>query len=34
LTAVILTQMSVGRSMKATIDYLLGTLGGATYTGA
>jgi uncharacterized membrane protein YccC len=34
LTAVILTQMSVGRSMKATIDYLLGTVGGAIYTGA
>jgi len=34
LTAVILTQMSVGRSMKATIDYLLGTVGGAVYTGA
>jgi uncharacterized membrane protein YccC len=33
LTAVILTQMSVGRSMKATIDYLLGTIGGAIYTG-
>jgi uncharacterized membrane protein YccC len=33
LTAVILTQMSVGRSMKATIDYLLGTVGGAIYTG-
>jgi uncharacterized membrane protein YgaE (UPF0421/DUF939 family) len=29
LTAVILTQMSVGRSLKATTDYLLGTLGGA-----
>jgi uncharacterized membrane protein YccC len=34
LTAVILTQMSVGRSMKATIDYLVGTVGGAIYTGA
>jgi uncharacterized membrane protein YccC len=34
LTTVILTQMSVGRSMKATIDYLLGTVGGAVYTGA
>jgi uncharacterized membrane protein YccC len=33
LTAVIVTQMSVGRSMKATIDYLLGTVGGAIYTG-
>lgn len=33
LTAVILTQMSVGRSIKATIDYSLGTLGGAVYAG-
>jgi uncharacterized membrane protein YccC len=34
LTAVLLTQVSVGRSMKATIDYLLGTVGGAIYSGA
>jgi len=34
LTAVIVTQMSVGRALKATIDYLLGTLGGAIYGGA
>jgi uncharacterized membrane protein YccC len=34
LTAVIVTQMSVGRSLKATIDYLVGTLGGAVYGGA
>ena len=34
LTAVIVTQMSVGRSLKATIDYLAGTLGGAVYGGA
>lgn len=33
LTAVILTQMSVGRSVKATIDYALGTVGGAIYAG-
>lgn len=33
LTAVILTQMSIGRSVKATIDYSLGTLGGALYAG-
>lgn len=33
LTAVILTQMSVGKSVKATIDYVLGTLGGAVYAG-
>src|SRR5581483_4201614 len=31
LTAVIVTQMSVGRSLKATFDYLIGTLGGAIY---
>jgi uncharacterized membrane protein YccC len=34
LTAVILTQMSVGRSVKATTDYLAGTLGGAIFAGA
>jgi uncharacterized membrane protein YccC len=34
LTAVIVTQMSVGRSLKATFDYLAGTLGGAIYGGA
>ena len=34
LTAVIVTQMSVGRSLKATFDYLVGTLGGAIYGGA
>ena len=33
LTAVILTQMSVGRSVKATIDYSFGTLCGAIYAG-
>jgi uncharacterized membrane protein YccC len=33
LTAVIVTQMSVGRSLKATFDYLVGTLGGAVYGG-
>ncbi len=33
LTAVILTQMSIGKSVKATIDYFLGTLGGAIYAG-
>jgi uncharacterized membrane protein YccC len=33
LTAIILTQMSVGRSLKATIDYLMGTVGGAIYGG-
>ncbi|HUI14926.1 MAG TPA: FUSC family protein [Xanthobacteraceae bacterium] len=34
LTAVIVTQMSVGRSLKATFDYLAGTIGGAIYGGA
>ena len=34
LTAIIVTQMSVGRSLKATTDYLVGTLGGAIYGGA
>lgn len=34
LTAVIVTQMSVGRSLKATSDYLAGTVGGAIYGGA
>ena len=34
LTSIIVTQMSVGRSLKATRDYLVGTLGGALYGGA
>jgi uncharacterized membrane protein YccC len=34
LTAVLLTQVSVGQSLKATIDYLASTLGGALYAGA
>ncbi|WP_233026567.1 FUSC family protein [Rhodopseudomonas boonkerdii] len=34
LTAIIVTQMSVGRSLKATRDYLIGTIGGAVYGGA
>jgi uncharacterized membrane protein YccC len=33
LTAVIVTQMSIGRSLKVTIDYMVGTLGGAVYGG-
>ncbi|MBV8393265.1 MAG: FUSC family protein [Alphaproteobacteria bacterium] len=33
ITAVILTQISVGRSLKATTDYFLGTVGGAVYGG-
>ena len=34
LTAVVVTQVSVGRSLKATTDYLAGTLGGVIYGGA
>jgi uncharacterized membrane protein YccC len=34
LTAVILTQVTFGRSVKATIDYVIGTLCGAVYAGA
>jgi uncharacterized membrane protein YccC len=34
LTAIIVTQMSVGRSLKATRDYLIGTVGGALYGAA
>jgi uncharacterized membrane protein YccC len=34
LTAIIVTQMSVGRALKATFDYLVGTLGGAIYGAA
>lgn len=33
LTAVIVTQMSIGKSLKATFDYMEGTLGGAVYSG-
>src|ERR1700756_964956 len=34
LTAVVLTQVSFGRSLKATADYVIGTLGGVFYAGA
>jgi len=34
MTALILTQASVGRSLRAAIDYMIGTLGGAIYGGA
>lgn len=34
LTSLIVTQMSVGRSLKATRDYMIGTIGGAVYGGA
>jgi uncharacterized membrane protein YccC len=34
LTAVLVTQMSLGASVTATIEYFIGTLGGAIYAGA
>ena len=34
LTAVVVTQMSVGGSLRATIEYTIGTLGGAIYAAA
>src|SRR6478609_9588688 len=34
LTSLIVTQMSVGRSLQATRDDMLGTVGGAIYGGA
>src|SRR6202162_3591818 len=34
LTSLIVTQMSVGRSLKATRDYMFGTVGGALYGGS
>ncbi|KIZ37424.1 MULTISPECIES: FUSC family protein [Rhodopseudomonas] len=34
LTAIIVTQMSVGGSLKVAADYLIGTVGGALYGGA
>src|SRR5207253_6425781 len=34
LTSLIVTTMSVGRSLKATRDYMLGTIGGAIYGAA
>jgi uncharacterized membrane protein YccC len=34
LTSLIVTQMSVGRSLKVTRDYMFGTVGGAIYGGA
>ena len=33
LTAVVVTQMSMGGSMRATLEYIAGTLGGAVYAG-
>ena len=34
LTALIVTQMSVGRSLKTSVDYLFGTIGGTAYGAA
>ena len=34
LTAVVVSQMSVGGSLKATAEYIVGTMGGAIYGGA
>ena len=34
LTAVVVSQMSVGGSLRVTFEYLIGTLGGAIYAGA
>ena len=34
LTAVVVTQASVGGSLRATIEYMIGTLGGAIYAAA
>jgi uncharacterized membrane protein YccC len=34
LTAVVVTQVSVGGSLRATIEYIVGTLGGAIYAAA
>ncbi|WP_374308566.1 FUSC family protein [Methylocella sp.] len=34
LTAVIMSQLSLGRSVKATLDYFAGTVGGALISGA
>jgi uncharacterized membrane protein YccC len=34
LTALVVTQVSVGGSVRATVDYLTGTLGGAIYASA
>ncbi len=34
LTAIVVTQMSLGGSLRATIEYFVGTFGGAVYAGA
>lgn len=33
LTSVIVTQLSVGKSLIATVDYMIGTIGGGVYSG-
>ncbi len=33
LTAVVMSQLSLGKSLKTAIDYFLGTVGGAAYSG-
>jgi uncharacterized membrane protein YccC len=34
LTAVVMTQVSVGGSLRASLDYVVGTLAGAVYAAA
>ena len=34
LTAIVVTQVSIGGSLRATIEYMIGTLGGAIYAAA
>jgi len=34
LTAVVVTNISIGGSLRATIEYMIGTLGGAIYAAA
>jgi uncharacterized membrane protein YccC len=31
ITAIVVTQMSAGGSMRATLEYIIGTVGGAVY---
>ena len=34
LTAIVVTQVSIGGSLRATVEYMIGTLGGAIYAAA
>ena len=34
LTAIVVTQTSIGGSLRATVEYMIGTLGGAIYAAA